>query len=111
MSEYQYYEWQAIDRLLTPEEQLRVDALSSHIEVTASYAMLGDIIFAEPNALVGFAGPRVIEQTIRQTLPEGFQRSEFLLRHGIIDRIIPRKELKQEICRALRFFEPALKKK
>lgn len=76
--------------------------------VTASFAMLGDVIFAEPGALVGFAGPRVIEQTIRQTLPEGFQRSEFLLKHGIIDRIIPRLELKGELRRTLRFFEHAL---
>jgi acetyl-CoA carboxylase carboxyl transferase subunit beta len=72
--------------------------------VTASFAMLGDVIYAEPGALVGFAGPRVIEQTIRQTLPEGFQRSEFLLKHGIIDRIIPRKELKAELRRTLKFF-------
>jgi acetyl-CoA carboxylase carboxyl transferase subunit beta len=79
--------------------------------VTASYAMLGDVIYAEPGALVGFAGPRVIEQTIRQTLPEGFQRSEFLLKHGIIDRIIPRKELKKEIRRTLKFWEPTLKRK
>lgn len=72
--------------------------------VTASFAMLGDVIYAEPGALVGFAGPRVIEQTIRQTLPEGFQRSEFLQKHGIIDRIIPRKELKAELRRTLKFF-------
>lgn len=63
----------------------------------ASYAMLGDINIAEPNALIGFAGPRVIEQSIRQTLPEGFQRSEFLLEHGFIDRIAHRKDLKSEI--------------
>jgi acetyl-CoA carboxylase carboxyl transferase subunit beta len=73
--------------------------------VTASFAMLGDVIYAEPGALVGFAGPRVIEQTIRQTLPEGFQRSEFLLKHGIIDRIIPRAELKKELRRTLKFWE------
>ncbi len=78
--------------------------------VTASFAMLGDVIYAEPGALVGFAGPRVIEQTIRQTLPEGFQRSEFLLKHGIIDRIIPRKELKAELRRTLKFFEKSLKR-
>jgi acetyl-CoA carboxylase carboxyl transferase subunit beta len=70
--------------------------------VTASYAMLGDIIVAEPNALIGFAGPRVIEQTIRQELPEGFQRSEFLLEHGMIDFIVDRRELKREIARVLR---------
>jgi acetyl-CoA carboxylase carboxyl transferase subunit beta len=78
--------------------------------VTASFAMLGDVIYAEPGALVGFAGPRVIEQTIRQTLPEGFQRSEFLLKHGIIDRIIPRKELKAELRRTLKFFEKSIKR-
>ena len=62
--------------------------------VTASFAMLGDLNIAEPGALIGFAGPRVIEQTIRQTLPEGFQRSEFLLEHGFLDAVVPRKELK-----------------
>ena len=62
--------------------------------VAASFAMLGDVILAEPGALVGFAGPRVIEQTIRQTLPEGFQRSEFLLEHGVIDQIVPRQKLR-----------------
>jgi acetyl-CoA carboxylase carboxyl transferase subunit beta len=65
--------------------------------VAASFAMLGDVIFAEPNALIGFAGPRVIEQTIRQKLPEGFQRSEFLLKHGFVDRIVHRKNLKSEL--------------
>jgi len=70
--------------------------------VTASYAMLGDLNIAEPGALIGFAGPRVIEQTIRQKLPEGFQRAEFLLEHGMIDDIIPRKELKSYIARAFR---------
>lgn len=73
--------------------------------VTASFAMLGDVIFAEPGALVGFAGPRVIEQTIRQTLPDGFQKSEFLLKHGMVDRIIPRSELKKELRRTLKFWE------
>jgi acetyl-CoA carboxylase carboxyl transferase subunit beta len=63
----------------------------------ASFSMLGDLNIAEPNALIGFAGPRVIEQSIRQTLPEGFQRSEFLLEHGFIDRIIHRKDLKKEL--------------
>jgi acetyl-CoA carboxylase carboxyl transferase subunit beta len=72
--------------------------------VTASYAMLGDLIIAEPGALIGFAGPRVIEQTIRQKLPEGFQRSEFLLAHGMLDAIVPRKELKAYLGRALSFF-------
>lgn len=65
--------------------------------VAASFAMLGDVILAEPNALVGFAGPRVIEQTIRQSLPPGFQRSEFLLKHGFVDRIVPRKDLASEL--------------
>lgn len=65
--------------------------------VAASFAMLGDIIIAEPRALIGFAGPRVIEQTIRQKLPEGFQRSEFLLKHGFVDRIVHRKHLKTEL--------------
>lgn len=73
--------------------------------VTASYAMLGDFNFAEPGALIGFAGPRVIEQTIRQTLPEGFQRSEFLLKHGMVDRIISRADLKNELFRTLKFLE------
>lgn len=65
--------------------------------VTASFAMLGDIIIAEPKALVGFAGPRVIEQTIKQKLPQGFQRSEFLLEHGMIDRIVERKNMREEL--------------
>jgi acetyl-CoA carboxylase carboxyl transferase subunit beta len=72
--------------------------------VTASYAMLGDIILAEPGALIGFAGPRVIKQTIGQDLPEGFQRSEFLLDHGFVDAIIHRKELKQRLFQILCFF-------
>jgi acetyl-CoA carboxylase carboxyl transferase subunit beta len=72
--------------------------------VTASYAMLGDLNIAEPGALIGFAGPRVIEQTIRQKLPEGFQRAEFLLEHGFLDAVVPRKELKPYIARALDFF-------
>jgi acetyl-CoA carboxylase carboxyl transferase subunit beta len=70
--------------------------------VTASYAMLGDLNVAEPNALIGFAGPRVIEQTIRQTLPEGFQRSEFLLEHGQLDFIVDRSEMKATLARCLR---------
>jgi len=72
--------------------------------VTASYAMLGDLNIAEPGALIGFAGPRVIEQTIRQKLPEGFQRSEFLLKHGMLDAVVPRPEMKAYIATALRFF-------
>jgi acetyl-CoA carboxylase carboxyl transferase subunit beta len=71
--------------------------------VTASFAMLGDLNVAEPRALIGFAGPRVIEQTIRQTLPEGFQRSEFLLEKGMLDLIVDRRELKAVLARALRF--------
>jgi acetyl-CoA carboxylase carboxyl transferase subunit beta len=71
--------------------------------VTASFAMLGDLNIAEPGALIGFAGPRVIEQTIRQKLPEGFQRSEFLLQHGFLDAIVGRHELKQYLVRALDF--------
>ncbi len=69
--------------------------------VSASFASLGDIIIAEPNALIGFAGPRVIEQTVRQTLPEGFQRSEFLLEHGHIDMIIERKDLRKTVAELL----------
>jgi acetyl-CoA carboxylase carboxyl transferase subunit beta len=69
--------------------------------VTASFAMLGDLNIAEPEALIGFAGPRVIEQTIRQKLPEGFQRSEFLLEHGFLDAIIPRKDMKQYLSQTL----------
>ena len=72
--------------------------------VTASYAMLGDLNIAEPGALIGFAGPRVIEQTIRQKLPEGFQRSEFLLKHGMLDAVVPRLELKAYIGTSLKFF-------
>jgi acetyl-CoA carboxylase carboxyl transferase subunit beta len=72
--------------------------------VTASYAMLGDLNIAEPGALIGFAGPRVIEQTIRQKLPDGFQRSEFLLQHGMLDAVVPRLELKAFLSHALRFF-------
>jgi acetyl-CoA carboxylase carboxyl transferase subunit beta len=71
--------------------------------VTASLAMLGDLNIAEPGALIGFAGPRVIEQTIRQKLPAGFQRSEFLLQHGMLDAVVPRKQLKPYIARALDF--------
>jgi acetyl-CoA carboxylase carboxyl transferase subunit beta len=76
--------------------------------VTASFAMLGDVILAEPRALIGFAGPRVIAETIRQPLPEGFQRSEFLLEHGQIDMIVDRRDLKETLRRLLSFFaEPA----
>ena len=74
--------------------------------VTASFAMLGDLNIAEPGALIGFAGPRVIEQTIRQKLPEGFQRSEFLLEHGMLDAVVSRKDQKAYIDRALSFMRP-----
>ena len=69
--------------------------------VSASLAMLGDIVIAEPNALIGFAGPRVIEQTVREVLPEGFQRSEFLLEHGAIDKVVDRREMAETIARML----------
>ncbi len=75
--------------------------------VTASYAMLGDLNIAEPGALIGFAGPRVIEQTIRQKLPEGFQRSEFLLEHGMLDAVVHRKDMKAYLSRALSFMAAA----
>jgi acetyl-CoA carboxylase carboxyl transferase subunit beta len=75
--------------------------------VTASFAMLGDLNIAEPRALIGFAGPRVIEQTIRQKLPEGFQRSEFLLEHGMLDLVVDRRDMKTTIGRALRFMGAA----
>lgn len=80
--------------------------------VTASYAMLGDIHLAEPNALIGFAGARVIEQTIREQLPEGFQRAEYLLDHGMLDRVVPRKDMRDElitICRMLMRLDPGIK--
>jgi acetyl-CoA carboxylase carboxyl transferase subunit beta len=69
--------------------------------VSASFAMLGDVIVAEPQALIGFAGPRVIEQTVRETLPDGFQRAEFLLEHGAIDLIIDRREMRDRLARIL----------
>jgi acetyl-CoA carboxylase carboxyl transferase subunit beta len=72
--------------------------------VTASFAMLGDLNIAEPGALIGFAGPRVIEQTIRQKLPAGFQRSEFLLEHGMLDMVVDRRELKKTLVRCIGFF-------
>jgi acetyl-CoA carboxylase carboxyl transferase subunit beta len=70
--------------------------------VSASLAMLGDLNVAEPRALIGFAGPRVIQQTVRETLPEGFQRSEFLLEHGVIDLIIDRRQMRERLAQALR---------
>jgi acetyl-CoA carboxylase carboxyl transferase subunit beta len=76
--------------------------------VTASFAMLGDLNIAEPGALIGFAGPRVIEQTTRQKLPEGFQRSEFLLDHGFLDAIVVRKDMKAYLAQALGWMLPAV---
>ena len=75
--------------------------------VTASFAMLGDLNIGEPGAMIGFAGPRVLEQTIRQKLPEGFQRAEFLLAHGMLDAVVPRRDLKPFLIRALDFMLPA----
>ncbi|MCL6482345.1 MAG: acetyl-CoA carboxylase, carboxyltransferase subunit beta [Firmicutes bacterium] len=91
-----------LDRAAVPYISVLADPTTGG--VTASYAMLGDLNIAEPGALIGFAGPRVIEQTIRQKLPEGFQRAEFLLAHGFLDAVVHRKELKQYIASALDFF-------
>ena len=77
--------------------------------VTASYAMLGDVQIAEPGALIGFAGQRVIEQTIREKLPEGFQRAEYLLAHGIIDMVVPRSELKEKLALLISYLTPEAK--
>jgi acetyl-CoA carboxylase carboxyl transferase subunit beta len=90
-----------LDKAKVPYISLLTDPTTGG--VTASFAMLGDLNIAEPGALIGFAGPRVIEQTIRQKLPAGFQRSEFLLAHGMLDAVVPRKELKPYIARALAF--------
>ena len=90
-----------LDRARVPYISVLTDPTTGG--VTASFAMLGDLNIAEPRALIGFAGPRVIEQTIRQTLPQGFQRSEFLLEHGMLDLVVDRRELKASIARALRF--------
>jgi acetyl-CoA carboxylase carboxyl transferase subunit beta len=90
-----------LDKLKVPYISLLTDPTTGG--VTASFAMLGDLNIAEPGALIGFAGPRVIEQTIRQKLPPGFQRSEFLLQHGMLDAVVPRKQLKPYIARALEF--------
>src|SRR5829696_8485016 len=94
-----------LDRARLPYISILTDPTTGG--VTASFAMLGDVNVAEPKALIGFAGPRVIEQTIRQKLPEGFQRSEFLLDHGMLDLVVDRRELKAAIVRALRFGLPA----
>ena len=90
-----------LDKAKVPYVSLLTDPTTGG--VTASFAMLGDLNIAEPGALIGFAGPRVIEQTIRQKLPPGFQRSEFLLQHGMLDAVVPRKQLKLYIARALDF--------
>ncbi len=90
-----------LDKAKVPYISLLTDPTTGG--VTASFAMLGDLNIAEPGALIGFAGPRVIEQTIRQKLPPGFQRSEFLLQHGMLDAVVPRKQLKPYIGRALDF--------
>lgn len=74
--------------------------------VTASFAAIADVILAEPGALIGFAGPRVIKQTIRQDLPEGFQRSEFLLKHGMVDQVVDRRQLKETVARVLKLLHP-----
>ena len=75
--------------------------------VTASFATIADVIVAEPGALIGFAGPRVIQQTIRQSLPEGFQRAEFLLEHGMVDMIVDRRQQRGELAKLLRLLQPA----
>ncbi len=90
-----------LDKAKVPYISLLTDPTTGG--VTASFAMLGDLNIAEPGALIGFAGPRVIEQTIRQKLPAGFQRSEFLLQHGMLDAVVSRKQLKPYITRALAF--------
>ena len=95
-----------LDRARLPYLSILTDPTTGG--VTASFAMLGDLNIAEPKALIGFAGPRVIEQTIRQKLPEGFQRSEFLLEHGFVDLVVDRRELKAAISRALGFMMPAV---
>ncbi len=90
-----------LDKVKVPYVSVLTDPTTGG--VTASFAMLGDLNIAEPGALIGFAGPRVIEQTIRQKLPAGFQRSEFLMEHGMLDAVVHRKELKPYIARALDF--------
>jgi acetyl-CoA carboxylase carboxyl transferase subunit beta len=94
-----------LDELKVPYISVLTDPTTGG--VTASFAMLGDLNIAEPGALIGFAGPRVIEQTIRQKLPQGFQRSEFLLEHGMLDAVVHRRELKPYISRALDFMVKA----
>jgi acetyl-CoA carboxylase carboxyl transferase subunit beta len=94
-----------LDELKVPYVSVLTDPTTGG--VTASFAMLGDLNIAEPGALIGFAGPRVIEQTIRQKLPQGFQRSEFLLEHGMLDAVVHRRDLKPYIARALDFMTQA----
>jgi acetyl-CoA carboxylase carboxyl transferase subunit beta len=94
-----------LDELRVPYISVLTDPTTGG--VTASFAMLGDLNIAEPGALIGFAGPRVIEQTIRQKLPQGFQRSEFLLEHGMLDAVVQRRDLKPYISRALEFMSKA----
>ena len=94
-----------LDELKVPYVSVLTDPTTGG--VTASFAMLGDLNIAEPGALIGFAGPRVIEQTIRQKLPPGFQRSEFLLEHGMLDAVVHRRDLKPYISRALDFMAKA----
>src|SRR5215469_4072399 len=94
-----------LDELRVPYISVLTDPTTGG--VTASFAMLGDLNIAEPGALIGFAGPRVIEQTIRQKLPQGFQRSEFLLKHGMLDAVVHRRDLKPYIARALDFMAQA----
>ena len=94
-----------LDELKVPYISILTDPTTGG--VTASFAMLGDLNIAEPGALIGFAGPRVIEQTIRQKLPQGFQRSEFLLEHGMLDAVVHRRDLKPYIARALDFMVQA----
>jgi acetyl-CoA carboxylase carboxyl transferase subunit beta len=93
-----------LDRAQLPFISLLTDPTTGG--VTASFAMLGDFIIAEPKALIGFAGPRIIEQTIRQKLPPGFQRSEFLLERGMLDLVVDRRDLKATLARLLRFMGP-----
>ncbi len=94
-----------LDELKIPYISILTDPTTGG--VTASFAMLGDLNIAEPGALIGFAGPRVIEQTIRQKLPQGFQRSEFLLEHGMLDAVVHRRDLKAYVARALDFMVQA----
>jgi len=94
-----------LDELKVPYVSVLTDPTTGG--VTASFAMLGDLNIAEPGALIGFAGPRVIEQTIRQKLPQGFQRSEFLLEHGMLDAVVHRRDLKPYLSRALEFMTQA----